>query len=166
MEPDPQHEVHDYFEGEKRAAGLLLAAGLGAFVTAIVLGAGEGPMRAIAFSVGAFALAEVVVGTRVYLRTDGQLQRVLRRLASDDPDVRRDEGRRMQTFLRALHRLGVGEGVVAGAGALLLATPDLAWVAVGLGLVLQGTLLLLFNRWAVRRGRLYVQALTTPWIRE
>lgn len=166
LEPDPQHEVQDYFHAEKRAAGILVAVAIGALGAGVVLWTLDHPLRYMAYPLAFIAILQLIGGGIVYGRTQDQLRLILTRLASDDPDIRRLEATRMRTVLRKLRMMKIAEAAIIVTGIGLLFTDDVPMKAIGLGLVLQGLFLLGFDAAAARRGRLYMQSLTTPWIRE
>lgn len=159
---NPVNEMHagviTYFAAEKRESALFLAAGLIAIAVSLVLWRGGGPYRAMSFPLEAVALIQLVVGGTVYLRTDKQTQDLHARLARDPGDFVRLEVPRMEKVLRSFQIYKAIEIVLLAAGLVGIVHGSRPTVyAVSLGLALQAGLMLVFDLFAERRGKAYLE---------
>jgi hypothetical protein len=163
---NPVNEAHvaviTYFGGEKRESVLFLAAGLIAIGGAAVLWLGDGPYRAMSFPLVAVALIQLVVGGTVFFRTNAQAKDLHARLARDPRDFTALEIPRMEKVMRSFRLYKAIEIalLIAGIAGLVgaLTSPRPTVYAVSLGLMLEAGLMLVFDVFAERRGRRYLEA--------
>jgi hypothetical protein len=149
-----------YFRAEKQAALLFLLAGVGALVASGLLLRGDGPWRSMAWPLTAVAAIQVVVGLTVFQRTDAQVAALAETLIRDPAAYRVEERARMA---RVLSSFRIHEGIeivlIAGGLALTALYPGRqALHAIGVGLVVQASFMLILDLFAARRGRAYLEA--------
>lgn len=153
-----QDALHAYFEGEK-AAGLFLA-GLGAvgLVATFLLFRHQ---RALALTLGFFAVAGIAIGIGLYLRTDPQVAKLVAQLTSDPARFTTEEGARMAKVQRnfvVIEYVEIALLFVGGIAAIVMkAKPTASGIA--LGLVVAAGIFLTFDVIAERRGASYVTAI-------
>lgn len=153
--------MREYFHEEKTAAklaifGSAIAGGSGIYLmTQSELGKGAG------YSLLGVAAIGVVVGGGVYFRTNSQLRRLEDQLATAPLDYKREEGERMARVNAQFRILKIAEYSILGLGVATTVTgavkqADLT-TGVGIGLILDAGLLLLFDHFAETRAHVYAQ---------
>jgi hypothetical protein len=152
-----------YFAAEKSAAWILIAAGIAALAAAAALVAARSSYRAMAWPLGLLALGELAIGGVLIARTDGQVAALLAQLARAPADLAIAELARMGPVMRNFAIIVVVELVLIGVGVGLTYVAGRRDVvfAVGVGLIAQASLLLVFDLFAVRRAERYVDLLRT-----
>jgi hypothetical protein len=156
----PTSELLVYFAAEKQGALLLVGIGVAAWVLAASLWLSGSPLRATAWPLAAVGLAQIVFGVGLLLRTDPQVARLLEGLRSRPRATVALELARMQRVNRSFAVLEAVETAVLLAGlsmALALRTRHPAWSAVGMGLVLQAAVTLVFDLFADHRALVYTR---------
>jgi hypothetical protein len=149
-----------YFHAEKQEALLFLLAGACALVASGLLLRGDGPWRSMAWPLTAVAVIQVVVGLTVFLRTDAQVAGLAASLAGDPETYRAEELARMARVMWSFRLYGGIELLlIAGGVALTAFFPGRqALYAIGVGLLVQASLMLVLDLFAAQRGRVYVEA--------
>lgn len=156
--------MREYFHEEKTAAklaifGSAIAGGSGVYLmTQSDLGRGAG------YSLLGVAAIGVVVGGGVYFRTNSQLRRLEDQLATAPLDYKREEGERMARVNAQFRILKIAEYSILGLGVATTVTgavkqADLT-TGVGIGLIVDAGLLLLFDHFAETRAHVYAQRIT------
>ena len=150
-----------YFHAEKQEALLFLVVGVGALIVSGLLLRGDGPWRSMAWPLTAVAVIQVVVGLTVFLRTDLQMAGLVARLASDAAACRAEELARMARVMWSFQAYGVIELLVFAAGVALTARfpGRQSLYAIGVGLVIQASFMLVLDLFAAQRGRSYLDAI-------
>lgn len=165
-------DVQTYFGGETRAAVSVAAVGLVATAVSATLllhgREGQSPgisplLRGLSVPLGVLGLAQLTLGTALYLRTGPQVNRLLMQLQSDPATFAREELIRMTRVngnwplyrLVEVALIGAGAGV-AGYG--FVNRIDVA-VGLGLGLALQVAVMMVVDAFAERRAHLYGERL-------
>ncbi len=156
--------MREYFHEEKSAAkmaifGSALIGGAGAYLTSQSdLGRGAG------YALIGVAPIALIVGGTVYARTNSQLRRLEDQLEAAPLDYRRDELARMAKVNQQFYYLRIAEYSLFGAGALTTAIGAAKGAGlttgVGIGLMIDAALLLLFDHFAEVRAQTYTQRLT------
>ncbi len=141
-----------YFGEERRAGAIFLAIGLAAVALSMVLAAGATPYRGMIPPLALLGLVEVGIGAAILWRTPPRRRALEGELA------------RLQRVLASFRVYKVAEIVVLTAGLtlMMLFSRRTAWNAAGLGLLVQGSALLVLDRLAERRARDYAAALADP----
>jgi hypothetical protein len=151
-----------YFHAEKQEALLFLLVGAGALVASGLLLRGDGPWRSMAWPLTAVAAIQVVVGLTVFLRTDAQVAGLAARLAGDPAAYRAEEMARMARVMWSFRLYEAIEIVLVAAGIALTAIYPgrQSLYAIGVGLLIQASFMLVLDLFAAQRGRIYVEAVT------
>lgn len=150
-----------YFAGEKRETLLFFAVGLAAIAAAAILWRRRGRWRHAAWPLALLAVPELAVAGSVYLRTDGQLAALQRKLASSAGAAPAIEVPRMEQVMERFRVYRGVELVLVGLGALALIAGGRrqGLRAAGLGLAAQAGFLFTLDLVAERRGAEYLGAL-------
>ena len=150
-----------YFHAEKQEALLFFLAGVGALVASGLLLRGDGPWRSMAWPLIAVAAVQVVVGLTVFLRTDGQVAGLSARLASDAAGYRAEELARMARVMWSFRLYEIIEIALVAAGVVLTArfADRQPLYAIGVGLVIQASFMLVLDLFAAQRGRAYFETI-------
>lgn len=150
-----------YFDGEKYA-GLLLAGVAVAIIIAatIMFRAGTG-FRSFAVTLGVVALAEIVLGVGLYVRTGPQVRRFDEQLRSNAATFYSMEAERMTRVQKNFVIVEYVElFMIFVSAAVAFARKDRPGVAgVALGLLISASVLLAFDVFAERRGAEYLTAI-------
>lgn len=156
-----QETLVAYFAGEKRESLLFIAAGAVAIVIAIVLWRGAGAFRGAAWPLIIVALIQIVVGGSIFLRTDGQVLALSAQLESDPSSFKTDERARMERVMSGFRMYKMIEIalLLTGVGLLVATRPPSIAAGVGLGLLLQASVMLAADVVAEHRARVYMQAM-------
>jgi hypothetical protein len=159
----------EYFAAERRESLLFISIGVVAVAAGWTLFRGQSAFRAAAYPLIAIATVQIVVGLAVYMRTDGQVAALSTQLASTPIDFRTDETARMVRVMASLKLYKVIEIVLILAAVTMIGafrTPSAAF-AIGSGLLLQASVMLVADIVAEHRGQLYLDAVarlvTDPW---
>lgn len=156
-----KEEIIAYFLAEKRWAVILLGVGIVALAAAIALIATKSSYRGMAIPLAFVALGELIIGGVLVARTDGQLASLLDQFARAPAGMADAELNRMGPVIRNFEIVKIVELLVFAAGVILAYAAkrsDFAF-AIGVGLVAQASLLLVFDLIAARRAERYVELL-------
>jgi hypothetical protein len=156
--------MHDYlasyFHAEKQESAVFVAIGLASIAAAIWAWQRWPRYRAVAYPLLAIAIIQFAVGGTVFVRTDAQLAGLVEQRRAAPAAFRAAEGARMA---QVMANFQVYKGVeiamlVAGAGLIGLFRKRSTLLAIGVGCLLQGSAMLVFDLFAEARGRTYVEA--------
>ena len=150
-----------YFRAEKQESAVFVVMGLLAIAVAMAVWRRRPRHRAIAYPLVAIALIQLLVGGTVWARTDGQVAALVQQRGIDPAGFRASEVARMAQVMASFQVYKAIEIAMVLAGALLVvfARKRPAFVAIGLGCLLQGSAMLVFDLFAEARGRAYVEAI-------
>jgi hypothetical protein len=150
-----------YFQAEKQESAVFVAMGFFAIGVAIAAWRRLPRYRAIAYPLVAIALIQLLVGGAVWARTDRQVAALAEQRRVDARGFRADELARMgQVMANFQIYKGIEIAmVVLGAGLILFVRKRPALTAIGLGCMLQGSAMLVFDLFAETRGRTYLEAI-------
>jgi hypothetical protein len=154
-------ELVRYFSAEKSESLLFILMGVGAFVASALLFRSESPYRGMAIPLTAIGLIQVGVGATVYLRTDAQVAALTALLKGTPAEFQQAELARMAVVMRSFQLYKAIEIVVLAGGivlALLFPRRERLYSA-GIGCLLQGSLMLVMDLFAERRGQVYIDAI-------
>lgn len=154
-------DMNSYFSAEKQESLLFIAVGLLAIGIGAWLWMNGQRLKSMAYPLVVIALMQIVVGAKVYLRTDAQLSTLGVQLQANPAALKAEETSRMQTVMKnfSIYKtiemvlLVVGVGVIA-----FLQRSDMA-AGIGVGLVLQAAFTLALDIFAEARGADYLSAL-------
>jgi hypothetical protein len=151
-----------YFQGEKDGALWLLAIGLAGAAFGFWAWRTLPQFRMMAIPIGLIALAELAIGGGLYARTDKQVAQLRTDLAQDHAVARGVELKRIEGVNTTFKTIEIIEAILIVAGVAMAmafrARPTVT--AVGLGILLQATVLLIFDSIAEHRANIY-----TDWLR-
>jgi hypothetical protein len=149
-----------YFQAEKQESAVFVVMGLASVIAAIWTWRRRPRYRAIAYPLVAIALIQLAVGGSVFARTDAQSAALVERRRLAPGLFRAEEGVRMARVMANFQVYKTIEIAILGAGVGLVIAfrkrPALA--AMGVGCLIQGGSMLVFDLFAEARGRTYVEA--------
>lgn len=154
-----QEAIARYFTAEKNWCLVLAIFGLLALAFCVFLFRTN--FRAAVIPIGLVAFMQLGIGGGVYLRTDKQVDELRSTLERSPRKVQNIELPRMQKVMKSFISIEYIEIalIAAGIGLAFLFKERTGVFAVGLGLILQASLMLLFDLIAENRGAEYVAAL-------
>lgn len=154
-----QEALTRYFTAEKNWCLVLALFGLSALVFCVFLLRTN--FRGAVVPIGLVALIQMGIGGGVYLRTDKQVEVLRNTLEKSPKKVQNLELLRMQKVMKSFVSIEYIEIalLVVGIGLALWFKERSGVFAVGLGLIFQSSLMLLFDLIAEHRGAEYVAAL-------
>lgn len=158
---DPFQPLQHYFDGEKQGALWCLGLGLVAMATTLWLWRSSGPFRAMAIPLALIGLVQLGIGVGLLARTDGQVATLRRQLAGSPGPARDQELGRMERVNRSFRVIELVEAVLIAGGVILALTlRGRTAAAVGMGLLVQAAVMLVFDLFAEHRALVY-----TDWLR-
>ncbi len=157
----PSDALHQYFAGERDGGVLLAALGVAALAFAWWLRADGGAFRSMLYPLAIVGLLELAVGVGLAAKAGPQVARLEQAFAADAIAARATEGARMAEVQRNFVRIKLVETtLVLAALAMVMLGRREVLIAVGMGLALQGAVMLSFDVFAERRGVAY-----SVWLR-
>jgi hypothetical protein len=153
----PPAELAEYFTAERQGGFLLVAMAIAGFALAAVLWRTQSAFLAMAWPLITLGIIEVIIGLVIALRTPGQVASLEEGLRTTPAATLSAEARRMSRINQNFHIIKVVEVAVIVLGLLLAVSlpPPGAWGAVGLGLLLEAAMLLVFDTFAHHRAQVY-----------
>jgi hypothetical protein len=153
MSPDAMHQ---YFNGERSAGVLLAALGLAALAFSAWLRADGGAMRAMLYPLALVGVLQLAVGVGLAAKTGAQVAAIEQATRVDGPAARARETDRMARVQQNFVVIELVEvAIVLGGLAMTMLSRRYTLAAIGLGLLIQGSVMLAFDVFADRRGALY-----------
>ena len=152
-----------YFAAEKLESWLFVFAGIAAITVSIFLWRAESVFRGMAFPLVVIGLIQIAVGGSILYRTTPQVAALSAQLAKAPADYKTAEVPRMEAVMRSFQIYKLVEIAFIVAGIILtyaLRRNDWAY-AIGVGLIIQGSLMLVFDLFAEHRGHEYLDHLRT-----
>ena len=158
----PLTALFEYFTAEKQSAWVLLFLGTASFCTAWLLWAGRSAFLAMCWPVVALGILELAIGVSVALKAPGQLASVEQGLKAEPTRTASAETARVATVIKNFRVFKTIEILVILASLALISVFPLASAAfaVGLGLLIQSTALLVFDSFAQQRASVYARWLS------
>jgi hypothetical protein len=162
-----QSQLLRYFAAEKAESVIFVLMGVVALGVSVWLWRTGSSYRGMMWPLGLIALIQLGVGGSIYLRTDGQVAALTAHLASTPEAYQAAEAARMEVVMRsfALYKLVELALFAVGVGLTYAFRNRETLYAVGIGLVLQSSLMLVADLFAEKRGDEYleqVRALSVP----
>lgn len=150
-----------YFRAEKDAGLYLLVIGGFFLLLGVGIWVSRSRIRATAIPLATIAIVELIVGATMYLRTDKQIDTITGLYYSDRAAYQQRETARMESVMSGLRIYKIIEAATIVAGLAMLAAyrKRSAVAAAGVGLVVQASLLLVFDLIASQRAQTYLEAL-------
>jgi hypothetical protein len=158
-----QEQMVRYFSEEKAESWLFILVGVVALGASVWLLRTGSAYRGMAYPLIAVGLIQLVVGGSVAFRTDAQVAALTAQLASSPSAFQLAEVPRMEVVMRnfALYK-GIELALLLVGVALTYAFRQKELVyGIGVGLVMQASLMLVLDLFAERRGDEYLSALRT-----
>lgn len=155
--------IKTYFTAEKNESLIFILFGvltIGFSVYALVKW-GDSFYRGFAIPAILIGIIQIVVGSTVYLRTDQQILKVETSYQQDKSTFKSTEGPRMDSVMKnfSMYKIVEVAFVVIGLLLIFFATSKEFWLGIGVGMLLQGALMLTADVFAERRGKEYIQAI-------
>jgi hypothetical protein len=158
---DPFAPLQQYFDAEKQGALWCLALGAVAVGLTIWLWRAHGPFRAMAIPLALIGLVQLGIGVGLLARTDGQVATLKRELTASPGPAKAKELGRMENVNRSFTIIEIAELVLIATGAALaMALRGKTGGAVGMGILAQASVMLIFDLFAEHRALEY-----TDWLR-
>jgi hypothetical protein len=151
----------DYFAAEKAESAIFLMAGVLAVAVSVLLLRSASEYRAMSYPLIAIGLLQIGVGGSIYARTDRQVVELRAELERDADAYRAVEVPRMKKVSAGFGLYKVIEIALLALGvALTFAFKNRpALYAVGIGLIMQSSVMLVLDLFAERRADRYSAAL-------
>lgn len=148
-----------YFDGEKQAGLFIAALGIASLAFAFWLYRDGGNFRAMLYPLAIIGLIQVAIGVGLYLRTPPQVAALEKSFSSGDAAAKEAERARMARVNANWKIIELAEVlIIALALIFILALKSRpVFVAVGMGLLIQASLLLAFDLFAEERARIYTE---------
>ncbi|MFN5168183.1 MAG: hypothetical protein ACK5DD_01050 [Cyclobacteriaceae bacterium] len=157
--------IKTYFTAEKNESLIFLAFGIVtiAFSVYAMLKWGDSFYKGFAVPAILIGIIQLVVGGSVYFRTDKQINQLETLYQQDEPAFAKAEISRMDTVMKnfAIYKKVEVAFVVVGLFLIFLTPSKQFWLGVGVGMLLQGALMLTADIFAERRGAEYMRAITS-----
>jgi hypothetical protein len=160
----PTTALHQYFNGETQAGYLVAAIGVASVCLAFYLLIVRSPLKAMAWPLIVLGIGEAAVGVGLVMRTGPQLAALEAGFHQEPQASAAGELQRIGRVNRSFRILIAAELclVVSGAAlAVFLRANSTAWAAAGLGLMLQASVMLVFDVFAEHRAGGYARWLST-----
>jgi hypothetical protein len=156
--------IKTYFTAEKNESLIFILIGFFTigFSVYIVLKWGDNFYRGFAIPAILIGIIQILVGSTVYFRTDKQILQLETLYQHDKDTLAEVEKPRMDTVMKNFSFYKKIEIAFVIVGLLLIAfSPDRQfWLGFGVGMLLQGALMLTADVFAERRGTTYLQEIT------
>lgn len=154
--------IERYFQAEQAESLLFVALGVVAIAASVFLlwRYGDAMSKGLAIPLIAVGLIQIVVGGSVYLRTPQQLSALKIQQTHAGAKFKADETARMATVMtnfKIYKIIEVGFVLVGLAIVLLIGQPF--WLGIGMGMLVQGALMLPADITAEQRGAVYQEAM-------
>ncbi len=155
--------IKTYFTAEKSESLVFMAIGLItiSFSTYALFKWDDSFYKGFAIPVILIALIEIVVGGSVYFRTDKQINQLETLYQQDKTAFTKAETPRMDTVMKnfLLYKKVEVAFVVIGLLLIFFVPTREFWLGIGVGMLLQGTLMLTADIFAERRGKEYIHSI-------
>jgi hypothetical protein len=148
-----------YFTAEKQEAMLFMAVGVAALVVSFYLFKADSTYKGMMYPLIVVAVIQLVVGSTVYFRTDRQVA-ALESLLKDDPAAyKAEELQRIETVMKNFRVYKNIEIILLAIGIVLTFAlrKNNLWNSVGIGLIIQSSLMLILDLFAEKRAHDYVK---------
>jgi hypothetical protein len=154
--------IEVYFTGEKQGAAACLALGAVALGFSLWAWRSDGAFRAVAIPVVLIGLLQLGIGVGLFLRTDKQVATLRADLLAQPADARAKELARMDRVNASFTVIEYVEAaLIITSVALALAMRSRPTVmAIGMGVLVQASVMLVFDLFAEHRAHIY-----TAWLR-
>jgi hypothetical protein len=148
-----------YFAAEKQESLFFITIGIIAFIVSFYLFKTGSPYKGIMYPLILIAIIQLAVGGTVFFRTDNQLA-ALNILLQDDPQAYKSaELSRMGTVIKSFRVYKGVEIILLFLGIILtfLFREKDVWYFIGIGLIIQSSLMLVLDLFAEKRAHDYLR---------
>jgi hypothetical protein len=154
-----QQELLRYFEAEKQESLLFVGVGVLAIGVSLYLLVTAHAYRGMSYPLIAVGLIQIAVGGAVFLRTDAQIADLTTQLAREPLAYKAAEQARMKKISASFELYKGIEIALLAAGIVLtyLFARRLSLYGVGVGLILQASLMLILDLFAEQRADRYAE---------
>lgn len=153
--------IKTYFSAEKNESLIFIVFGILTigFSVYALLKWGDSFYKGFAIPVILIGIIQMVVGGTVYFRSDKQMADLAKLYQQDKVAFARLENPRMDTVMKnfSVYKKVEVAFVVIGLLLIFLAPTKEFWLGIGVGMLLQGALMLTADIFAERRGHDYIQ---------
>lgn len=160
-----ENHLITYFTGEKIEGLLFLILGSGTIFIALwfFLKGKDSFLTGMAYPFMLIALIQIAVGSTIYFRTDRQASALIQQIDRSNEAFFKEEVKRMETVINGFKTYKWIEGafIVIGLGLFFILKERSFWSGVGLGVIIQGSIMMTFDVFAERRGEVYLLELKT-----
>jgi uncharacterized membrane protein HdeD (DUF308 family) len=158
--------IKTYFAAEKNESLIFVLFGILTISFSIyaLLKWNDSFYRGFAVPVILIGIIQIVVGSTVYFRTDTQINSLETLYQQDKAAFSKAETPRMYTVMKSflLYKKVEVAFVVIGLLLIFFAPTSEFWLGIGVGMLLQGALMLTADIFAERRGKEYIQLFEVP----
>jgi hypothetical protein len=158
-------QLNTYFKAEKSESLLFMLAGLlaAAFAVYAFFVLKQKFYTGIAIPLLLVGIIQLVVGSSVYFRTDSQIAQLEAKYTNAPAAMANDELPRMHTVMKnfTLYKYIEVAFIIGGVLLILLLRRNEFWLGAGMGLLAQGSIMLLLDIFAERRAETYIAFLQT-----
>ena len=152
--------IKNYFTAEKSESLIFMTIGLLTISFSVYAWAkwGDSFYKGFALPVVFVGIIQLVVGGTVYFRTDQQIIELTNLYSKSKSDFVKSETPRMETVMKnfSLYKKIEVAFVVIGLLLIFIGRSREFWLGVGVGMLLQGALMLTADIFAERRGKEYL----------
>ncbi|MEJ7626410.1 MAG: hypothetical protein WKF35_06085 [Ferruginibacter sp.] len=152
--------VVNYFKAEKLESAIFVVVGIIAVVISIyfLVKLQQPYYNGMAYALIAIALLQLTVGASVYLRSDKDIARVNQMIASNPDQISTIEKPGMEVVMKkfVLYRWIEIAQIITGIILFFSFQHGSSWKGLGLGMMITGGLMLLFDLVAEKRGHTYL----------
>jgi hypothetical protein len=156
--------IKTYFAAEKSESLLFLLMGVAAisFSAFALLKWNESFYKGLAIPLIAIGLIQILVGGIVYFRTDKQIADAKKLYQTNLTEFKGQEIPRMEVVMKkfSLYKKIEIAFVVIGLLLIIIAPAKEFWLGIGVGMLLQGSVMLSLDIFAERRGKEYIQQIS------
>jgi hypothetical protein len=148
-----------YFMAEKQEALLFMVLGAAALIVSFYLFKAESAYKGMIYPFIIIAAIQLVVGSTVYFRTDGQVAELTTLLKDDPEKYKVEESQRMERVIKSFRVYKGTEIILLAIGiALTIAFREYnLWYSLGIGLIIESSLMLVLDLFAEKRAHEYIQ---------
>jgi len=151
--------IQSYFQAEKQGGFIAMAIGILACAIGggVLLSAASPFYTGVSIPLVMIGFVQIMVGATVARRSDLQAEDLEKLFAESPADFRKLEGQRMKAVMRSFARIKWVEVafIVLGLAIVLLNQEANFTKGLGVGLLVQGVIMLVFDYFAENRGRAY-----------
>jgi len=156
-------KIHEYFTAERNESLAFIIIGTAAIICSFYfwLAINEHFFNGLSWPLISIALIQLLVGSYIFYRSPKDVHRVVRYTVDAPKNIKNIEIPRMEKVMYSFtiyKYIEIGL-IIAGLIIFLLSSTGGFWKGVGLGLVLQGGIMLIADYFAENRGQIYIEYL-------